>query len=112
MASFFSNILSIFTGGASQAGTEKSGGSTVNVEPQVHAGCTIYATPQREGNQFRLMGRIEKDVNGEILVRNFIRADVFTTSDDAVESTFRKGQQIIDQNGAGLFGDGEKIRQV
>jgi hypothetical protein len=29
-----------------------------------------------------------------------------------VESTFRKGQQIIDQNGAGLFGDGEKVRQV
>ena len=79
---------------------------------RAHAGCTIYATPQREGNQFRLMGRIEKDVNGEILVRNFIRADVFTSSDDAVESTFRKAQQIIDQNGASLFGDGEKVRQV
>ena len=45
-------------------------------------------------------------------MRNFIRADVFTSSDDAVESTFRKAQQIIDQNGASLFGDGEKIRQV
>ena len=112
MASFFSNILSIFTGGASQAGAEKSASSTVSAEPQVHAGCTTYATPQREGNQFRLMGRIEKDVNGEILVRNFIRADVFTSSDDAVESTFRKAQQIIDQNGASLFGDGEKVRQV
>lgn len=47
MASFFSNILSIFTGGTSQAGTEKSAVSTVSAEPQVHAGCTIYATPQR-----------------------------------------------------------------
>ncbi|MFT4003022.1 MAG: HlyU family transcriptional regulator [Rhizobium sp.] len=112
MASLFSNIISIFTGGASQPDTEKSGGPTVSAEPQSHAGCTIYATPQREGNQFRLMGRIEKDVNGEILVRNFIRADVFSSSDDAVESTFRKAQQIIDQNGASLFGDGEKTRQV
>ena len=112
MASFFSNILSIFTGGTSQAGTEKSAGPAVSAEPQMHGGCTIHATPQREGNQFRLMGRIEKDVNGEILVRNFIRADVFTSSDDAVESTFRKAQQIIDQNGPSLFGDGEKIRQV
>jgi len=112
MASFLSNIISIFTGGAAQPGAEKSGGSTVSAEPQVHAGCTIHATPQREGNQFRLMGRIEKDVNGEILVRNFIRADVFTSSDDAVESTFRKAQQIIDQNGPSLFGDGEKVRQV
>lgn len=112
MASFFSNIISIFTGGASQAGAEKSAGPAVSAEPQVHGGCTIHATPQREGNQFRLMGRIEKDVNGEILVRNFIRADVFTSSDDAIESTFRKAQQIIDQNGPSLFGDGEKIRQV
>lgn len=112
MASFFSNIISIFTGGASQTGTEKSAGPAVSAEPQMHGGCTIHATPQREGNQFRLMGRIEKDVNGETLVRNFIRADVFTSSDDAVESTFRKAQQIIDQNGPSLFGDGEKTRQV
>jgi len=112
MASFFSNIISIFTGGASQTGTEKSAGPAVSAEPQMHGGCTIHATPQREGNQFRLMGRIEKEVNGETLVRNFIRADVFTSSDDAVESTFRKAQQIIDQNGPSLFGDGEKIRQV
>lgn len=112
MASFFSNIISIFTGGASQSGAEKSVGSTVSAEPQMHGDCTIHATPQREGNQFRLMGRIEKDVNGETLVRNFIRADVFTSSDDAVESTFRKAQQIIDQNGPSLFGDGEKVRQV
>ncbi|MGG6893665.1 HlyU family transcriptional regulator [Rhizobium sp. BR 315] len=112
MASFFSNIISIFTGGAAQPGTEKSTAPAVSAEPQLHAGCTIYATPQREGNQFRLMGRIEKDVNGEMLVRTFIRADVFTSSDDAVESAFRKAQQIIDQNGASLFGDGEKTRQV
>jgi hypothetical protein len=114
MASILSNILSIFTGGgASTTSAQKSSGvPTVAAEPQEHAGCTIYATPQREGSQFRLMGRIEKEVNGEVLVRNFIRADVFTASDDAVESTIRKAQQIIDQNGPSLFGDGEKVRQV
>ncbi|MDE1992973.1 MAG: transcriptional activator HlyU [Rhizobiaceae bacterium] len=113
MASILSNILSIFTGGgASTTSAEKSSGSSVTAEPQEHGGCTIYATPQREGNQYRLMGRIEKQVNGETLVRNFIRADVFTSSDDALESTFRKAQQIIDQNGPSLFGDGEKVRQV
>ena len=51
-------------------------------------------------------------MNGETLVRNFIRADVFTSVDDAVETTFRKAHQIIDQHGPALFGDGEKIRQV
>ena len=113
MASILSNILSIFTGGgASTTSAEKSSGSSVTAEPQEHGGCTIYATPQREGNQYRLMGRIEKQVGDETLVRNFIRADVFTSSDDALESTFRKAQQIIDQNGPSLFGDGAKVRQV
>src|SRR5262245_37181812 len=114
MASIISNILSIFTGGgaATTSAEKAAGGSTVSAEPQEYGGCTIRATPQREGNQFRLMGRIEKEVGGETLVRNFIRADVFTSSDDAIESTFRKAQQIIDQNGSSLFGDGEKVRQV
>lgn len=112
MASILSNILSIFTGGASATSAEKPSASTVSAEPQTHGDCTIHATPQREGNQFRLMGRIEKEMNGETLVRNFIRADVFTSSDDAIESTFRKARQIIDQNGPSLFGDGEKTRQV
>jgi hypothetical protein len=45
-------------------------------------------------------------------VRNFIRADLFSSSDDALECTVRKAQQIIDQHGPSLFGDGEKLRQV
>lgn len=51
-------------------------------------------------------------MNGEILVRNFIRADVFSSVDDAVETTFRKAQQIIDQHGPSLFADGDPNRQV
>ena len=85
MASFLSSILSIFTGGAKPAAEAAGGGSSV-AEPQLYGECTIHATPQREGNQFRLAGRIEKQVNGETLVRNFIRADVFTSLDDAVET--------------------------
>ena len=111
MASFLSSILSIFTGGAKPA-AEAAGGGSSAAEPQLYGECTIHATPQREGNQFRLAGRIEKQVNGETLVRNFIRADVFTSLDDAVETTFRKAHQIIDQHGPSLFNDGEKVRQV
>jgi hypothetical protein len=111
MASILSNILSIFTGGgAATAGAAKSDAPAA--QTQAYADCTIFATPQREGNQFRLAGRIEKEVAGEMLVRNFIRADVFSSVDDAIETTFRKAQQIIDQHGTGLFGDGEKVRQV
>lgn len=105
--SILSNIFSLFSGGAR---SEKP--ASVAAEPETHGDCTIHAAPLREGSQFRLAGRIEKVVNGETLTRNFIRADVFTSSDDAVECTVRKARQIIDQNGASLFSDGEKIRQV
>jgi len=111
MASFLSNILSIFTGGAA-AGDSAKVAPTPSVAPQLYGDCQIFATPQREGNQFRLAGRIEKQVNGETLVRSFIRADVFTSVDDAAETTFRKAQQIIDQNGPSLFSDGVPTRQV
>jgi hypothetical protein len=108
MASFISNIFSMFSGGGKPA-SEAVGPSG---EPQLYGDCTIYAEPRKEGGQYRLAGRIEKKVGDEVLVRNFIRADLFTSSDDAIECTVRKAQQIIDQHGSSLFGDGEKLRQV
>ena len=112
MASFFSKILSIFGGSRSANNNPSPSSGTPSAVPQLYGECTIFATPQREGNQFRLAGRIEKQVGGDILVRNFIRADLFTSADDAAETAFRKAHQIIDQHGASLFSDGEKVRQV
>jgi hypothetical protein len=111
MASIFSKLMSVFSGGGDKAGPDNAAGASA-AEPQLYGECTIFATPQREGNQFRLAGRIEKTVGGETLVRNFIRADLFTSLDDASETAFRKAHQIIDQHGTSLFADGEKIRQV
>ena len=51
----------------------------------------------REGNQFRVAGRIEKTVDGQVLVRRFIRADIFSSETDVMSTSFRKGKQIIDQ---------------
>ncbi|MBU1315003.1 MAG: transcriptional activator HlyU [Alphaproteobacteria bacterium] len=107
MASFLSGILSIFSGGSRAVAP-----AAPAAEPQTHGDCMIFATPLREGNQLRLAGRIEKEVGGEVLVRNFIRADVFTSMDEAVDCTFRKARQIIDQNGPSLFADGEKSRSA
>jgi len=105
MASFLSNLFSMFSGGDKTAAAPSA-----KAEPVPYGDCRIFAEPMREGSQFRLAGRIEKDVAGEVLIRTFVRADVFTTQDDAVEYTIRKGQQIIDQNGPSLFSDGEKTR--
>ena len=114
MASILSNILSVFTGGgaAATSAARSPAASPSAEQQQTYGECTLFAAPMREGNQFRLAGRIEKQVGGETLVRNFIRADVFNSADDAIETTFRKAQQIVDQNGSSLFGDGEKVRQV
>ncbi|HEX2147231.1 MAG TPA: HlyU family transcriptional regulator [Pseudorhizobium sp.] len=107
MASIISNLLSLFSSGSKPTGTPAPA-----AEPQAHGDCLIHASPMREGSQFRLAGRIEKEIGGEVLVRHFVRADVFTSLEDAVECTFRKGRQIIDQNGPSLFSDGEKSRSA
>lgn len=104
MASIFSKFFSMLSGGGAEPKAE------AKLEPQDHAGCRIFAEPMREGAQIRLAGRIEKDVDGKTLVRTFVRADMFTSMEDAVDCTFRKGRQIIDQNGASLFGDGQENR--
>ncbi|MCM2292980.1 HlyU family transcriptional regulator [Allorhizobium sp. BGMRC 0089] len=108
MASFFSKILSAVTGGAGQQESETASAT----EAHLHGDVRIYPEPIKEGSQFRLAGRIEKDVNGETLVRSFIRADVFSSRDDALECTLRKAKQIIDQSGGALFADGEKTRNI
>lgn len=105
--SILSSILSIFTGGSSSEAKSKP-----LAEPQTYKDCVIHAEPIREGSQYRLAGRIEREIEGRMLTRKFIRADVFTSLDDALDCTFRKAQQIIDQNGPSLFGDGEETRLV
>jgi hypothetical protein len=104
--SILSSILSIFTGGSSKPA------EVAAADPQSYKDCLIHATPIAEGSQYRLAGRIEREVDGKRLERSFIRADVFSSRDDAVEGTFRKAHQIIDQNGPSLFGDGAEKRSV
>jgi len=105
MAGFFSKILGAFSGG--DAASVAAGKEHMRKIGEY----TVFATPRREGSQYRLAGRIEHEVNGEKQIRNFVRADVFASEDDTVETTFRKATQIIEQN-PGLFADGEKERQV
>lgn len=104
MAGFFSKLFGSF-GGSSQAAEPEA-------KSQQVGDMTVFATPVREGNQFRVSGRIEKTVDGKLMVRRFIRADIFSSEADVIETSFRKGKQIIDQHGASLFGDGEADRMV
>lgn len=68
---------------------------------------------QREGSQYRLAGSIEKSMpDGATKVRSFIRADLFTSEQDAIDSAMRKGRQIIDEQRAALFSDDAQSRPV
>ncbi|EHS53857.1 Transcriptional activator HlyU [Rhizobium sp. PDO1-076] len=75
MTSIIARILSIFTGGS----TSDAAKAPV-AEPQVYKDCLIHAEPIREGSQYRLAGRIVKEVSGRTLERTFIRADIFPPS--------------------------------
>lgn len=95
------------------SGGSNGSGSTGGKERMERIGeYAVYATPMKEGAQWRLAGRIEAESANGPLVRRFIRADLFSSQDDAIETTFRKAKQIIDQHGSSLFGDGAPDRTV
>ncbi len=79
------------------------GGSSHSSES--YKDCTITPTPMREGSQWRISGRITKDVDGETIERTFIRADLFASQDECASFTIRKARQIVDQNPSLFSGD-------
>jgi hypothetical protein len=66
-------------------------------------GYTIEAAPVAEGGQFQIAGRITKTVDGVAKEHSFMRADRFSTFEDAENFTLLKARQIIDQSGDRLF---------
>ena len=81
-----------------------SGGCAVAEEPVIHEGYRIVAAPMKEGGQYRLAGVIAKEINGEEKIHQLIRADVFSSRDEAVDFTIRKAKQVIAEQGDKLFG--------
>lgn len=101
MTSFLARIFSIFGGSRSA-----TAGAAGHESRETYRDLDLVAQPMREGNQYRVAGRIEKKDGDRILVRHFIRADIFSSEREATEFTLRKAKQIVDQQGASLFNDG------
>jgi hypothetical protein len=68
-----------------------------------HKGFTIEAKPYKEGGQYQLAGLISKEIGGERKEYRFVRADRFTSEDEAAEFALSKGRQIIDEQGERMF---------
>ncbi len=74
-----------------------------NLGEDDYKGFVITAIEMKNGEEFQISGKIEKTIDGEVRVKNFIRADRVPTLEDVKKFTHKKGRQIIDEQGEGLF---------
>ncbi|MBA5764031.1 transcriptional regulator [Vibrio sp. 404] len=84
-------------------GNSKVETKKVNVEPVEYKGFAIYQEAIEESGQYRIAGRIEKEVDGEIKSHRFIRSDVLSSRADADEFMLKKAQMFIDQMNGKIF---------
>jgi hypothetical protein len=75
----------------------------VEVEPEEYEGYLIYPEPIVEGGQYRIAGRICKQIDGELKTHVFIRSDLLGSKQDAEEFMLHKAKMFIDQTGESMF---------
>lgn len=69
-----------------------------------HKGFRITPKPIREGGQYRIAARIEKEVAGVPRIHDLVRADTVASLDEARVLSVSKARQMIDEQGDRLFG--------
>ncbi len=72
-------------------------------QPEEYKGFRIFPEPQSTGNQFRVAGRIEKEIGGQTRTHDLIRADVVESRATALEVTVAKAKALIDEQGETIF---------
>ncbi len=90
---------SLFGGGSKK----QDSGAPAVLGSEEYKGFRISATEMRSGSEYQLAGLIEKEVGGEAKSYTFVRADKFSSRDDAASFALSKGRQIIDEQGEGIF---------
>jgi hypothetical protein len=75
----------------------------VEVTPTEYAGYLIYPEPMAEGGQYRLAGRITKEMDDMLQTHIFIRSDLFANPADAERFMVQKAHTFIDQMGDRMF---------
>jgi hypothetical protein len=89
---------SLFGGSASSDGTAGKASA-----PESYNGFTIRAAPFKAGAQFQAAGFIEKEIGGVRKEHHFIRADFFSSHEDALKFSLTKARQIVDLQGDRVF---------
>jgi hypothetical protein len=88
------------------SGGSEPAGNGADAPQEEYKGFVIRAALQRVGSEFQLAGSIEKQVGDDLKRHDFVRADRFSSKDEAASYTLAKGRQIIDEQGDGLFSQG------
>ncbi len=73
------------------------------VEPVEYKSFLIYPNSEPDGSQFRIAGKLTKEINGELKEHRFIRSDVISSKANADELVVSKAKVLIDQLGDSLF---------
>lgn len=89
--SFFKKLF----GGNNDTRTEAAG--------EDYEGYRITPTPQKDGTQYRISARIEKEIDGETRSHTLIRADTIADPDEAASASIGKAKQMIDEQGDRIF---------
>lgn len=84
-------------------GKEQSSGPGAAAKEAEHKGFIIRATPYKDGGQFQTAGTISKEIDGQMKEYKFVRADRFSTLDEAADLSLSKGRQIVDEQGERMF---------
>ena len=95
--SFLKRLFGI--GGGGPASDEAVAGGE-----QDYKGFLIRAAPFKADGQYQTCAILTKEIDGETKEHRLIRADRFASPDDAVDVSFRKARQMIDEQGDRLFG--------
>jgi hypothetical protein len=87
-------------------GTSEAGSSAaIELESVEYNGFQIVPMPRKESQGFRVQGRIEKVIDGELRKVSFVRADMYHAQDDTVAVILQKGRRLIEEQGDRLFDD-------
>jgi hypothetical protein len=92
-------LRSLFGGGSADGGA----GPARVVKEAEEDGFRIEARPYKEGGQYQLAGTISKEIGGVRKEHRFVRADRFSSEDEAAEFALKKGRQLIAERGDKLF---------
>lgn len=74
-----------------------------HVEPVEYKGFLIYQEAIAESGQYRIAGRITKEIDDNVNEHRFIRSDVVSSEQDANDLMLNKAKMFIDQMNGKIF---------